>query len=160
MNVSGAPAPGTGAGNSSTGVRGFYRLLIVLRFLEDFDELGDCGDDGGNAAKRRANRGKQCGKFRNIHRMYLSLLDCEYLNNRFDCQAWSVEVYPFNTISIARFILLYQVFQVFLRKYPLFFRGYFRVCRLSIYLMNFAGINLHLKYSNCDVLHINSINAL
>ena len=41
MNVSGAPAPGTGAGNSSTGLRGFYRLLIVLRFLEDFDELGD-----------------------------------------------------------------------------------------------------------------------
>lgn len=68
MNVSGAPAPGTGGAYSSTGLRGFYRLLIsVLRFLEDFDELGGCGDDGGNAAKRRANRGKQCGEFRNIH---------------------------------------------------------------------------------------------
>ena len=92
--------------------------------------------DGGNAGKRRANRGEQCGKFRNIHRMYLSLLDCEYLNNRFDCQAWSVEVYPFNTISIARFILLYQVFQVFSMKIPPVFRGYFHMYCLALFKLS------------------------
>ena len=57
--------------------------------------------------------------------MYLSLLDCEYLNNRFDYQAWSVEVFPFNTPGVNIFTLKEQVIQVFSRKYPLVFRGYF-----------------------------------
>ena len=102
--------------------------------------------------------------------MYLSLLDCEYLNNRFDYQAWSVEVHPFNIISIICFMLLNKVFQVFSVKIPPVFQGVFshvlsRVIQviagfLCIYLINFLGINLHFKYSICDVLHINVINSL
>lgn len=43
MDVSGAPAPGTGGGYSSTGLRGFYHLLLA----DEFSQKG--------------------GKFRNIH---------------------------------------------------------------------------------------------